>query len=61
MSNSNFDKNGIDNSVKHWLQYSAFGVTAFAIYFWRAFLNDAFIHNFVVKISSSGIAMDITL
>ena len=33
MSNSNFDKNGVDSSGVHWLQYVAFVVTAFAIYF----------------------------
>ena len=33
MSNSNFDKNGLDNSGIHWLQYAAFVVTAFSIYF----------------------------
>jgi len=38
MSNSKFDKNGIDNSGTHWLQYAAFVITAFFIYFgwlWR--------------------------
>ena len=24
MSNSNFDKNGVDNSGTHWFQYAAF-------------------------------------
>ena len=33
MSNSNFDKNGVDKYGTHWLQYAAFVVTAFAIYF----------------------------
>jgi len=37
MGNSNFDKNGVDSSVVHWLQYSAFVVTAFALYFGCAF------------------------
>jgi len=37
MSNSNFDKNGVDKSGTHWLQYAAFAVTAFAIYFGWAF------------------------
>ena len=31
MSNSNFDKNGVDKSGTHWLQYAAFVVTVFAI------------------------------
>ena len=34
MSNSGFDKNGVDKSGTHWLQYAAFVVTAFAILFW---------------------------
>jgi len=50
MSNSNFDKNGVDKSGKHWLQYAAFVVTAFAIYFGWAFFNDSNFHNFAVKI-----------
>ena len=33
MSNSNFNKNGVDKFGTHWLQYAAFVVTAFAIYF----------------------------
>ncbi len=33
MINSNFDENDVDNSGTHWLQYAAFVVTAFAIYF----------------------------
>ena len=37
MSNSNFDKNGIDKSGKHWFQYVAFVVAAFGIYFGWAF------------------------
>ena len=37
MSNSNFDKNGVDKSGTQWLQYAAFVVTAFAIYFGWAF------------------------
>ena len=60
MTNSNFDKNGLDKSGTHWLQYAAFVVTAFAIYFGWAFFNDA---NFIIslqKYSSSGIVMDIT-
>ena len=33
----NFDKNGVNSSGFHWLQYAAFVVTAFAIYFGWAF------------------------
>ena len=50
MNNSGFDKNGVDNSGQHWLQYAAFVVTAFAIYFDWAFFNDAYFHRFAVKI-----------
>ena len=50
MSNSKFDKNGIDKSGTHWLQYAAFVVTAFAIYFGWAFFNDAKFHHFAIKI-----------
>ena len=45
MSNSNFDKNGLDKSGTYWLQYATF-----AIYFGWAFFNDANFHHFVVKI-----------
>ena len=60
MSNLNFDKKGIDNSGTHWLQYAAFVVTAFAIYFGWAFFNDSNFHQFSVKYSSSGIVMGTT-
>ena len=60
MSNSNFDKNGVDSSGVHWPQYVAFVVTAFAIYIGWAFFNDANFHHFAVKFLSSGTAMDIT-
>ncbi len=50
MSNSNFDKNGIDKYGTHWLQNAAFVLTAFAIYFAWAFYNDASFHIIVVKI-----------
>ena len=50
MSNSNFDKKGVDNSGTHWLQYAAFVVTAFAIYFGWAFFNDAGFHHFALNI-----------
>ena len=50
MSNSNFDKNGVDKYGTHCLQYAAFVVTTFAIYFGWAFLNDDNFNHFVVKI-----------
>ncbi len=50
MGNSNFDKNGVDQYGTHWLQYTAFFVTAFAIYLSWAFFNDASFHHFAVKI-----------
>ncbi|MBO6990496.1 MAG: hypothetical protein JJ831_07380 [Prochlorococcus marinus XMU1422] len=50
MSNFNFDKNGVDESGKHFLQYAEFVVTTFAIYFGWAFFNDANFDHFSVKI-----------
>ena len=49
MSNSGFDKNGIDKSGTHWFQYAAFILTAFAFYFVWAFFNELNFHHFVVK------------
>ena len=39
MNNSNFDKNGLDKSGTHWLKYTAFVVTLFAIYFGKLTLT----------------------
>ena len=50
MSNSNFDENGVDKYGTLWLQYAAFILTAFAIYFGWAFFNDDNFHQFSVKI-----------
>tara|TARA_B100000212_G_C27208998_1_gene462142 strand:+ start:304 stop:525 length:222 start_codon:yes stop_codon:yes gene_type:complete len=50
MSKSDFDKNGVDQSGTHWLQYAALVVGAFAIYLTWAYYNDASFHHFVVKI-----------
>ena len=50
MSNFNFDKNGVDESGTHLLQYAAFVVTTFAIYFSWAFFNDASLDDFALKI-----------
>ena len=46
MSNLNSDNNGVYSSGIHWLQYAAFVVTAFTIYFGWAFFNDAKFHHF---------------
>ena len=48
MSNSGFDKNGLDKTGTHWLQYSAFAVTAFAIYCGWAFFNDVNFQHFAL-------------
>ena len=50
MSKSDFDKNGVDQSGTHWLQYVAIAVSAFAIYTTWAYYNDPRFHYFVVKI-----------
>ena len=39
MSNSNFDKNAVDKSGTHWLQYAEFVVTVFDIYFGQLILT----------------------
>ena len=61
MSNSNFDNNGLDKSRTHWLQYAAFIVAAFVIYFGWAFFNDTSFHHFAFHRQSFGIVMDITI
>ena len=50
MSKSNFDKNGVDQSGTHWLQYAALVFSAFAVYTTWAYYNDAGFHYFVLKI-----------
>ena len=59
MINSNFDKNGVDKSGTHWLQYTAFVINALAIYFGWAFLIMLISTISPKKYSSSGIVMDI--
>jgi len=50
LSNSNFDKNGLDSYGIHWLQYTAFAVSGFAIFTTWAFFYDERFHSFVVNI-----------
>ncbi|MDA9701233.1 hypothetical protein N9V02_05220 [Prochlorococcus sp. AH-736-L23] len=50
MSNSDFDKNGLDRYGIHWLQYAAFAVSGFAIFITWAFFYDEGFHNFVMNI-----------
>ena len=50
MSNSVFEKNGIDKLEKHGFQYAALVVSTFAIYFGWAFFNDVNFHHFAIKI-----------
>ena len=50
MSNSDFDKNGIDSYGIHWLQYAAFAVSGFAIFTTWAFFFDERFHNFILNI-----------
>ena len=50
LSNSDFDKNGVDDSGTHWLQYVALAFSAFAVYTtWAYFFNEDF-HYFIIKI-----------
>ena len=50
LSNSDFDKDGLDSSGTHWLQYLAFAFSAFAIFTTWAFFFDSKFHNFIIKI-----------
>ena len=50
MSNSNFDKNGLDGSWVHWLQWAALIITCFAFWFGWAFFNDDSVHHLGIKI-----------
>ena len=50
MSNSDFDKNGLDSYGIHWLQYAAFAVSGFAIFTAWAFFFDERFHNFIMNI-----------
>jgi len=40
LSNSDFDKDGLDSYGVHWLQYVAFAVSGFAIFTTWAFFYD---------------------
>ena len=50
LSNSNFDKNGLDGFGLHWLQYLAFALTGFFIFLTWAFFYDYNFHNFVLNL-----------
>ena len=50
MSNSNFNKDGLDQTGTHWLQYAALVFSALAVYATWAYYNDISFHYFVVKI-----------
>ena len=50
LSNSDFDKNGIDSYGIHWLQYVAFAVSGFAIFTIWAFFFDEKFHNLIMNI-----------
>ena len=50
LSNSDFDKNGIDSYGIHWLQYAAFAVSGFAVFTTWAFFYDERFHNFVMNV-----------
>ena len=50
LSNSNFDKNGLDSYGIHWLQYAAFATSGFAIFTTWAFFYDESFHDFLMNI-----------
>jgi len=61
LSNSDFDKNGIDSYGIHWLQYAAFAVSGFAIFTTWAFFYDERFHNFVMNIFRLLTVVDLTV
>ena len=61
MSNSDFDKKGIDSYGIHWLQYAAFAVSGFAIFTTWGFFYDERFHNFVMNILGLLTAVDLTV
>jgi len=50
LTNSDFDKNGVDSFGIHWLQYAAFAVSGFAIFTTWAFFYDERFNEFVKNI-----------
>ena len=50
MSNSSFDKNGLDQSGTHWLQYVALAFSAFAVFTTWAYFYDLSFHHLVIRI-----------
>ena len=50
LNNSDFDKNGIDRTGTHWLQYAAFAFSAFGIFTTWSFFFDYDFHNFILNI-----------
>ena len=50
LSNTDFDKNGLDNYGIHWLQYAAFAVSCFAVFTTWAFFYDERFHYFILNI-----------
>ena len=50
MSNSDFDKDGLDSYGVHWLQYAAFAFSCFTIFTTWAFFYDDSFRNFIIEI-----------
>ncbi len=50
MSNSNFNKNGLDDSGTHWLQYLAFGITIILFLSIWLYFRDPNYQNFINNI-----------
>ena len=44
MSNSNFDKNGLDGLGFHWLQWTDIFISCFSIWFGWTFFNNHNVH-----------------
>ena len=53
MSNSNFDKYGLEGLGFHWLQWTAIFINCFSIWFGRTFFNNHNVNRLVRKIFKS--------
>tara|TARA_B100000963_G_scaffold321352_1_gene304568 strand:- start:14029 stop:14247 length:219 start_codon:yes stop_codon:yes gene_type:complete len=50
LNKSKFNKNGIDDTGTHWLQYISLVFSAFAVYTTWAYFFDFRFHNFILNV-----------
>ncbi len=59
MTNSNFGKDGVVKSGKHWLLYFTLAVLALTIYIGKGFFNDDSFH--LLPLKNFGVTVDINV